>query len=69
MKVKILNNYCLEDYDMSPIVFSKGDIVDVVHTFEDDSWGFDDHTVYVVLNKDGYSISLSAEVVIVVDNC
>jgi len=73
MKVKILQNYRLEDsiddgYTMSPIIFSKGDVVEVVYTFQDGSWGIDDHTVFVVLNKEGYSLTLAKDVVEVVEN-
>ena len=62
-KVKLLRNYRLEDDEMQPMVFSKGDILEVVHTFEDESWGLDDHTVFVVISKEGYTLSLSKEVV------
>ena len=63
MKVKLKRSYRLEDNEMDPILFEKDDEVEVVHTFEDQGWGLDDHTVYVVLNEEGCSMSLSAEVV------
>ena len=62
MKIKLGTNYYFEKEDESyPFAFLRGEVHEVVHQFEHERWGMDNHTVYVIINKGGESMSISAE--------
>lgn len=66
MKVKLSCDYrYLDAEDELTIEFHAGQVYEVIHTFEHESWGFDNHTVYVIVNDHGETMSISAEVVTV----
>ena len=68
MKVKLKHDFNYVDIDeehgTSSIVFEKDTLYDVVHQFEHPSYGKYDHTVYVVTNGCGETMSISKEVCI-----
>ena len=72
MKVKLRYDYNYVDYDEklnegSYINFSKGEEYEVINSFIHPKWGFGDHTVYVIKNEEGDTMSISSEVVDIVD--
>ena len=68
MKVKLTHDFNYVDYDSeegnSYVTFYKNIPYEVVHTFEHFRFGVFDHTVYVIINEDGETMSVSKEVVI-----
>ena len=66
MKVKIKNDFFYVDEDaetdtISTIIFVKDTPYDVIFQFENDCWGEEDHTVFVILNERGDSMTVSIE--------
>lgn len=71
MKVKLKYGYrYVDDLDedgFSLIQFKKNGIYDVVHQFEHEDFGDDNHTVYVIINDSGETMSVGCEVVEIVE--
>jgi hypothetical protein len=68
MKVELLIDVTYIDVDLkddeypeTDVVFHANTVYDVVYTFKHDFFGRKDHTVYVIMNKMGETISVSAE--------
>ena len=69
MKVKIPYgfNFVSEDENgFAEAIFEEG-IYEVVHTFEHHLWGATDKTVYVIVNDMGDTMSISAELVKIIE--
>jgi hypothetical protein len=71
MKAKLKHGYRysddLDEEGFAIIVFKKNGIYDVVYHFEHEDFGDDSHTVYVIMNKDGETMSVGCEVVEIIE--
>jgi hypothetical protein len=70
MKVKIPYGFNFvtehDENGFAESIFEEG-IYDVIHTFEHHLWGATDKTVYVIINDTGDVMSISAELVKIID--
>ena len=69
-KLKYDFRYVDEDEEMecvSTIMFDKGTEYDVLHQFESQRWGVKDHTVFVLINENGETMSISKEICEVIE--
>ena len=67
MKVKLMDNFRYadrigDDDPSSYINFIRDWPYEVIHTFEHSKYGVVDHTVYVIMNEEGDTLSVSKEV-------
>jgi len=66
MKVKLKQDFNYvdrdEDYGISSIIFEKDTPYEVIHQFKHCRYGLNDHTVYIIINEDGETMSISKEV-------
>lgn len=74
MKVKIKYDFRYVDEDeeldtISTIIFDKDKPYDVVFEFQSDRWGDYDHTVFVIINETGDTMSVSKEMCEIVVEC
>ena len=67
VKLKFGYNYIDEDDYMATITFNKCGVYEVIHQFQHEEYGQHDHTVYVIINENGETMSLSCEVVEIVE--
>ena len=70
MKVKLRGTYVIQNIfgneSEDGAVFTVGEECDVIQEYQSENYGHIDHTVYIIRNTNGDSISISAEVVDVV---
>ena len=67
VKLKFGYNYIDENDSLTTITFHKNCVYNVVHQFESYLYGEHNHTVYVIINDKGETMSLSCEVVEIVE--
>ena len=71
MKVKLPYNFNYIDDDgvngIATITFEKDTLYNVIHTFRHDDWNNSDSDVYVIMNNSGETMSISSDIVQVVN--
>ena len=71
MKVKLKYGYryvdSLDEDDFGLVYFKKNGDYDVIYQFEHEDFGDENHTVYVIINDSGETMSVGHEVVEIID--